>query len=234
MATRRLFSHGPSIIESRTSQALVDRYNRKSPSGKYIRASNRDSNFIQHSIEWSTITTRLAQPSQPGRDGASLGPSSSTPELEYLRAGAVRGFSCVSGKYSASLCDGEVGDNHGLVATGGNAFGIQVCRRIAGVTGANQAGLAVIERGGRIGALRSGHEPERWLLDDLPGQKDLRPSFQAHCARWHDLRRAGIPPSTSAAHSNARRVTAHWAKRAKQASRSAFGIVKPMLRCRSR
>ena len=32
--------------------------------------------------------------------------------------------------------------------------------RIAGVTGANQAGLAVIERGGRIGAMRSGHEPE--------------------------------------------------------------------------
>ncbi len=30
--------------------------------------------------------------------------------------------------------------------------------RIAGVTGANQAGLAVIERGGRIGALRSGHD----------------------------------------------------------------------------
>ena len=31
--------------------------------------------------------------------------------------------------------------------------------RIAGATGPNQAGLAVIERGGRIGALRSGHEP---------------------------------------------------------------------------
>ncbi len=106
--------------------------------------------------------------------------------------------------------------------------------RIARVTGANQAGLAVIERGGRIGALRSGHEPERWLLDDLPGQKDLRPGFQAHCARWHDLRRAGIPPSTSAAHNNARRVTAHWAKRAEQASRSTSGIVGPMLRCRSR
>ena len=43
--------------------------------------------------------------------------------------------------------------------------------RIVGVTGANQAGLAVLERGGRIGALRSGHEPEQWLLDDLPGQK---------------------------------------------------------------
>jgi len=106
--------------------------------------------------------------------------------------------------------------------------------RIARVTGANQAGLAVIERGGRIGALRSGHEPERWLLDNLPRQKDLRLGFQAHCARWHDLRRAGIPPSTSAAHNNAKRVTAHWAKRAKQASRSAFGIVGPMLRCRSR
>ena len=84
--------------------------------------------------------------------------------------------------------------------------------RIAGVTGANQAGLAVIQRGGRIGALRSGHEPERWLLDDLPGQKDLRPSFQAHCARWHDLRRASIPPSTFAAHNNARRVTASLSK----------------------
>ena len=105
--------------------------------------------------------------------------------------------------------------------------------RIAGVTGANQAGLAVLARGGRIGALRSGHEPERWLLDDLPRQKDLRPNVRAHCAR-HDLRRAGIPPSTSAAHSNARRVPAHWAKRVKQASRSAFDIVKPMLRCRSR
>ena len=33
--------------------------------------------------------------------------------------------------------------------------------RIAGVTGANQAGLAVLERGGRIGDLRSGHEPEQ-------------------------------------------------------------------------
>ena len=106
--------------------------------------------------------------------------------------------------------------------------------RIAGVTGANQAGLAVLEHGGRIGALRSGHETERWLLDDLPGQKDLRPSVRTHCARWHDLGRAGIPPRTSAAHSNARRVTAHWAKRAKQASRPAFDIVKPMLRCRSR
>ena len=84
--------------------------------------------------------------------------------------------------------------------------------RIAGVTGANQAGLAVLERGGRIGALRSGHETERWLLDDLPGQKDLRPSVQAHCARWHDLGRAGIPPRTSAAHSNARRVTASLGK----------------------
>ena len=106
--------------------------------------------------------------------------------------------------------------------------------RIAGVTGANQAGLAVLERGGRIGALRSGHEPEQWLLDDLPRRKDLRPSVRTHCARWHDLRRADIPPSTSAAHSNARPVTAHWAKRAKQASRSAFNIVRPMLRCRSR
>jgi hypothetical protein len=79
--------------------------------------------------------------------------------------------------------------------------------RIAGVTGANQAGLAVIERGGRIGALRSGHEPEQWLLDDLPRQKDLRPSFQAHGARWHDPRQAGIPLSTFAARNNARRVT---------------------------
>ncbi len=38
--------------------------------------------------------------------------------------------------------------------------------RIAGVTGPNQAGLAVIERGGRIGALRSGHEPSGgcWMI----------------------------------------------------------------------
>ena len=68
---------------------------------------------------------------------------------------------------------GEVGDNHGVVATGCNAFVLQVCRRIAGVTGANQAGLAVLERGGRICALGSGHEPEQCLLDDLPRQKDL-------------------------------------------------------------
>ena len=71
----------------------------------------------------------------------------------------------------SALCDSEVGDNHGVVATGGNAFVVQVCMRIAGVTGANQAGLAVLERGRRIGALRSGHEPEQWLLVDLPGQK---------------------------------------------------------------
>ena len=106
--------------------------------------------------------------------------------------------------------------------------------RIVGVTGANQAGLAVLERGGRIGALRSGHEPERWLLDDLPGQKIFGLVSRTHCARWHDLGRAGIPPRTSAAHSSARRVTAHWAKRAEQASRPAFGIAGPMLRCRSR
>jgi hypothetical protein len=47
--------------------------------------------------------------------------------------------------------------------------------RIAGVTGANQAGLAVIERGGRIGALRSGHEPERWLLMISLGRKIFNP-----------------------------------------------------------
>ena len=67
--------------------------------------------------------------------------------------------------------DAAAGDNHGVVATGGNAFVVGVCVRIAGVTGANQAGLAVLERGGRIGALRSGREPGRWLLDDLPRQK---------------------------------------------------------------
>jgi hypothetical protein len=50
------------------------------------------------------------------------------------------------GRAKSALCDGEVGDNHGVVATGGNAFVVEVCRRIAGVTGANQAGLAVIER----------------------------------------------------------------------------------------
>jgi hypothetical protein len=61
--------------------------------------------------------------------------------------------------------------------------------RIAGVTGANQAGLAVIERGGRIGALRSGRRhlarhvrraQQRWACYGLteqnaPGRRAGRP-----------------------------------------------------------